>query len=1127
MLAAQALPAEDAAAHVPGVCTCAGCMGLRYPAAVVKQTVAQKKRAAEVSRESLAVARAAGGDALNVPVLNSRPGAPDILFLDFNGNAAFTWNNRNAAGTLQATAVHGPGGNNVPVPAFSLDADLNNFSEWDLDAIQQIWRDVAGKYAMFNVNVTTVDPNSRADGVVVHVLFGGSDDDWNNGNNGGIASIGAYNESNEDNTCFVFSRDLNVYNSTMPVGGIDENFLMETAAHEAGHVYGLTHQRQGNGGTPNVVVAEYYTGDAKRIPVMGAANSYSGFSKRQIWWKTNMEPGQKSPDTIVDDLNVLDNAGLDYAADDYNGPTTPTTALAIINQTSTVSQPGIINSVLDQDAFRFTAGGPIAQFQVDSQLDGDMLACDISLRAYPSFATISSGVTVSRGTLSATLSVTGLSPGTSYAIVVSGRFTDIGDLGGYNITGTTGAFAAFNANSGHVDVFGYGNLNNNIHVRINSGGGMVITNTLPSGTGTFIYPAFETSGLDIFLGTGSDIITVEKLGPFPAPVTVNGGGGTNTLKVQGSVTTANSFTLTGNRIVWAAGSTTGGGTVLTTMDTANVNVEVYGGNTGNAFIARNTWLPGGPALLRFFGGSAYDEAYVDDSANTVGRDWGVSGDDVVLRSGGGNTVAFTYSGTETLYFNGGSGDDSVTLGDDQHVVDSLASIQFLLSGGAGYDHVTYDDAQGRRGGGADDNYLVRNGRVVHNIADIADYQLSDVFYDDFEAYHLNLPTRDTASTTVEVQSLEAGTIFDIVGGAGGEAITIGTPGDGLADVNGAVYVYGAGSGGDELYLDGRADTLGRTVHIDPSYVNAAPGDDFFGAGGYLYYTGFTGPIHVLMGSGVDAAYVVPGPATIDIQAGAQNRAARRGGTGDGAPAGDTLGLALATVSGVAFTPGASGSGSYQFDNAQPVTYSGIESVTIDDVAPAVADAQYMYDAPVPSVDVTFNEDVAASFLTLGSYWLVLTNTTTGEEISYAEVAAEYDPATNVARFTLPAGTNGQFPDGEYAASIRAGLADAFGNVLAADASFEFFVLAGDANRDRTVGFADLVTLAQSYNQAGHSFSGANFDYSPDGLVDFDDLVILAQRYNQTLPAPLVALLDSHGALTVSGKGRRVIAEVMS
>jgi len=65
---------------------------------------------------------------------------------------------------------------------------------------------------------------------------------------------------------------------------------------------------------------------------------------------------------------------------------------------------------------------------------------------------------------------------------------------------------------------------------------------------------------------------------------------------------------------------------------------------------------------------------------------------------------------------------------------------------------------------------------------------------------------------------------------------------------------------------------------------------------------------------------------------------------------------------------------------------------------------------------------------------------------------------------------------------------------------DFFFLNGDANHDRSVGFADLVAVAQHYGAT----SGVNFvkgDFTYDGKVDFADLVLVAQKYGAVLAAP--------------------------
>ena len=67
-------------------------------------------------------------------------------------------------------------------------------------------------------------------------------------------------------------------------------------------------------------------------------------------------------------------------------------------------------------------------------------------------------------------------------------------------------------------------------------------------------------------------------------------------------------------------------------------------------------------------------------------------------------------------------------------------------------------------------------------------------------------------------------------------------------------------------------------------------------------------------------------------------------------------------------------------------------------------------------------------------------------------------------------------------------------------------LYGDTNLDRTVGFADLVAVAQNYNGTGKTWSQGDFNY--DGIVDFNDLVKVAQNYNQSLPAGAAAAMGN-------------------
>jgi hypothetical protein len=192
---------------------------------------------------------------------------------------------------------------------------------------------------------------------------------------------------------------------------------------------------------------------------------------------------------------------------------------------------------------------------------------------------------------------------------------------------------------------------------------------------------------------------------------------------------------------------------------------------------------------------------------------------------------------------------------------------------------------------------------------------------------------------------------------------------------------------------------------------------------------------------------------------------------------------------------AAGAGSGGYESGGFLAQGGVVTTDVA-IRPEVTSATFAFTGPGQSVDVTFSHDVSGS-LSAGD--LQLTNLTTGQVVPAAAIAVAFDATTNTARFTFPGYAYGSLPDGDYRATLlAAGVTDVSGNALVNDYSLQFFVLAGDANHDRTVDFNDLVRLAQNYNTTGGK-TWADGDFTGDGNVDFNDLVILAQRYNTTLP----------------------------
>jgi uncharacterized delta-60 repeat protein len=165
--------------------------------------------------------------------------------------------------------------------------------------------------------------------------------------------------------------------------------------------------------------------------------------------------------------------------------------------------------------------------------------------------------------------------------------------------------------------------------------------------------------------------------------------------------------------------------------------------------------------------------------------------------------------------------------------------------------------------------------------------------------------------------------------------------------------------------------------------------------------------------------------------------------------------------------------------------------------PVVIDSGFGFETYPQRATIAFNQSVVTTF-TVGD--LEVTRTGGGAAPLYS---LDYDNVTNTGTVVFYNG----LVDGDYTARVKSSGVKSVGGVpMAADHTFGFFVLAGDANRDRKVDFQDLVVLAQNYNAAGKAFGEGDFSYN--GAVDFADLVILAQRYNTSLPTPAPSVLGA-------------------
>lgn len=176
-------------------------------------------------------------------------------------------------------------------------------------------------------------------------------------------------------------------------------------------------------------------------------------------------------------------------------------------------------------------------------------------------------------------------------------------------------------------------------------------------------------------------------------------------------------------------------------------------------------------------------------------------------------------------------------------------------------------------------------------------------------------------------------------------------------------------------------------------------------------------------------------------------------------------------------------------------YEALSLLNGDGVAPSVVQSSFAFETG-HSVEISFSEPITGG---LDEQFVDVRDAGGTPLPSSAYVIESTGAAAYRVRFAQT------LADGVYRITLQSEAAkDAAGNPLSANHSFEFFVLAGDVNRDRAVNFDDLLVLAQNYGRTGRTFSEGNIDYSANGSVNFDDLLLLAQRYGTSFavsPAP--------------------------
>lgn len=237
------------------------------------------------------------------------------------------------------------------------------------------------------------------------------------------------------------------------------------------------------------------------------------------------------------------------------------------------------------------------------------------------------------------------------------------------------------------------------------------------------------------------------------------------------------------------------------------------------------------------------------------------------------------------------------------------------------------------------------------------------------------------------------------------------------------------------------------------------------------------------------ASIVVSPANPSVVTGAQQIFTAQAYSSTGAPLPSNLDW-IATrgtidAAGNYIAPASTGS-----DTVRATNGSVNGSTTVNVIAPLRVNTGNFDFETEQSLTFNFNRAVDPTML---SSALVLQNLTTSTTVPSSAIHLAYTGFTGTFTF------DGILADGNYRVTIpTTAQLNSAGEHLPGTYNFDFYVLAGDADRNRTVDFSDLLILAQNYGQSGKTFSDGNFNYSADGLIDFSDLLLLAQRYGTSV-----------------------------
>lgn len=325
-----------------------------------------------------------------IAVLESLPGAPAVIYLDFRGGYTPTWN-----------------GVTYDRPAMSN------------AQIRDVWTRVAEDFMPFTINVTTdlkvyqgAAENCRQRIVITPTATAAPE-------TGGVSYEGSFNWTG-DVPCWVFITN-------------DAKMCADACSHEAGHALNLRHMGRDADGTHTEYFGGQGEGETGWAPIMGLP-----YYHRITQWSRGEYRFADNPQDQLD-IILSQNNQVRYRLDD-TGDTLVTARYLEIYSDANAGAEGVIETTGDGDAFQFTTAGGAVCLRADPVSASPNLALEVALYdAHDQLLLSSAPATTLGAALAAHL------PGGTFTFRVSGAgrndprtngFSAYGSLGYYSITGT-------------------------------------------------------------------------------------------------------------------------------------------------------------------------------------------------------------------------------------------------------------------------------------------------------------------------------------------------------------------------------------------------------------------------------------------------------------------------------------------------------------------------------------------------------------------------------------------------------------------------------------------------------------------------------------------------------------------